>query len=38
MYPCGLVAMSLFNDTLKLREKETGKYVMWNNANTACGY
>jgi len=38
MYPCGLVAMSLFNDTLKLREKKTGEYVMWNKANTACGY
>jgi len=36
MYPCGLVAHSLFNDTLKLREKDTGKYVMWNDGNKNC--
>lgn len=39
MYPCGLIAQSLFNDTLFLREKSTGDYVMWNmwnDENTPC--
>eukprot|EP00286_Rhodomonas_abbreviata_P027994 CAMPEP_0181306974 /NCGR_PEP_ID=MMETSP1101-20121128/10603_1 /TAXON_ID=46948 /ORGANISM="Rhodomonas abbreviata, Strain Caron Lab Isolate" /LENGTH=400 /DNA_ID=CAMNT_0023413101 /DNA_START=18 /DNA_END=1223 /DNA_ORIENTATION=+ len=36
-YPCGLVARSLFNDTLKIREQDTGDYVMFNDANTLCG-
>lgn len=34
MYPCGLVAYSAFNDTLKIREKDSGKYVMWNEGSS----
>lgn len=40
MYPCGLIAQSLFNDTFFLREEATGKYVMWdmwNDGNSPCG-
>jgi len=32
-----LPAQSMFNDTLRLREKESGKYVMWNAGNRNCG-
>jgi len=37
MYPCGLIAWSMFNDTLLLREKVSGKHIMWNDGNDACG-
>jgi len=35
MYPCGLVAASMFNDTLMLKD-ESGNYVQWNDANKMC--
>lgn len=35
-YPCGLIAWSMFNDTLLIREKGTGKIVMWNDGNPNC--
>mmetsp|Transcript_20255 Transcript_20255/g.39342 ORF Transcript_20255/g.39342 Transcript_20255/m.39342 type:complete len:408 (+) Transcript_20255:81-1304(+) len=36
-YPCGLIAWSVFNDTLLIREKVSGQYVMWNDGNPNCG-
>jgi len=35
LYPCGLVAVSMFNDTFYLQDAN-GKYVMWNPDNTEC--
>jgi len=36
MYPCGLVAVSMFNDTFYLQNAATKDFVDWNPDNTAC--
>lgn len=36
MYPCGLVARSMFNDTILIREKASGNYVQFNEGNKLC--